>query len=50
VNEKRCLEIIRKVLKLSEWIYDKLAAIAKSGERAKENLAQVEKSLGDCER
>ncbi|KAF8179405.1 hypothetical protein BJ912DRAFT_1045147 [Pholiota molesta] len=47
-NKKRCIEIIDKVLSLSRWICDKLAVIAKSGERAKENLAQVENALTDC--
>ncbi|KAF8157687.1 hypothetical protein BJ912DRAFT_1010559, partial [Pholiota molesta] len=47
-NKKRCIEIIDKVLSLSHWICDKLAVIAKSGERAKENLAQVENALTDC--
>ncbi|KAF8158838.1 hypothetical protein BJ912DRAFT_1069882 [Pholiota molesta] len=47
-NKKRCIEIIDKVLDLSRWIYAKLAVIANSGERAKENLAQVENSLIDC--
>ncbi|KAF8196939.1 P-loop containing nucleoside triphosphate hydrolase protein, partial [Pholiota molesta] len=48
-NKERCREIIDKVLNLSDWIYDKLAAIAKSRERVKENLAQVENSLIFCE-
>ncbi|KAF8196928.1 hypothetical protein BJ912DRAFT_1140585 [Pholiota molesta] len=47
-NKERCREIIDKVLNLSHWIYEKLAAIAKTGERANENLAQVKNSLIFC--